>query len=106
MEQQIQESHITDSNHNPAGGKSSATGFVINWQNGPLGRGDDRKPPNGAFVESIIQAAIGRMSFYQRSKFRCLENAEVIHLLKKSISILNGRTKARDQRGVEGTHQI
>ena len=65
------EEHWNDVDRNPAGGVSSGRGFAISWQNGPLGRGNDRREPNGAFVEDVIQAVIGRISFYQKSKFQC-----------------------------------
>ena len=57
------EEHWTDSDGNPTGGVSSGRGFTISWQNGPLGRGEDRVEPNGAFVEDVIAAVIGRRRY-------------------------------------------
>ena len=51
------EEHWSDKDGNPAGGVSSGRGFAISWQNGPLGRGVERREPNGAFVEDVIAAA-------------------------------------------------
>lgn len=65
MKQGHFEEHWCDADGNPAGGVSSGKGFVCSWQNGPLGRGNDRREPNGAFVEDVIQAVIGRIEFYQ-----------------------------------------
>ena len=97
---------FSDEAGNPAGGHTYGTGFTIAWQNGPLGRGEDRIEPNGAFVETIIAAACDRLEFYQASKFTCQENADAIRSLKAALSILNERTRKREQRTVEGTHAI
>ena len=105
MKQVITESHENDSVGNPAGGTTSATGIWIKWQSGPLGRGADRKEPNGAFVEGVIQAAAGRLAHYQASRFACTENAEALAHLEKALAILEARTAAREARAVEGTHQ-
>jgi len=96
--------HWIDADGNPAGGVSSGLGFTISWQMGPLGRGDDRRIPNGAFVEKIIYAAIDRIQFYQKSKFACDENAAALLYLKDALDALETRTANREQRGVEGTH--
>jgi hypothetical protein len=95
-----------DANGNPAGGVSCGKGFTISWQNGPLGRGEERKEPNGAFVETIIAAAKDRLEFYQRSPFNCDANARAISKLEVALLILNERTKDREERAVEGTHTI
>jgi len=98
--------HWHDSAGNPTGGTSWGPGFCISWQNGPLGRGADRRPPNGAFVETIIAAARDRLDFYQESKFACDENKEAIEALNKALKVLNERTQAREARQVEGSHLI
>lgn len=104
MRQKISETHETDENGNPTGGATTATGISISWQNGPLGRRADRKEPNGAFVEGVIQAAIGRLQFYQRSKFSCRENAIALTHLETALLWLQKRTADREEREVEGTH--
>lgn len=96
-----------DANGNPAGGYVRATGVHIAWQNGPLGRGDDRKEPNGAFVETVIEAARQRVQFYQTAsngKFACRENAIAITKLEEALMWLDKRTRDREARQVEGTH--
>lgn len=95
-----------DDNGNPAGGVVEGVGLSIVWQNGPLGRGEDRKEPNGAFVETVIAAAKQRIEFYQASKFNCRENALAITKLEEALHWLNHRTAAREARAVEGTHTI
>jgi len=94
----------SDDSDNPAGGCTSGRGFTISWQNGPLGRGNDRREPNGAFVEDVIAAAADRIEFYQSSKFACDDNAEAIEHLRKAIDALQRRTRDRETRDVEGTH--
>ena len=88
----------------PAGGFVNGTGIKIKWQEGPLGRGEDRKEPNGAFVEDVIAAAIQRIEHYQSSIFACRENAIALTHLETALLWLNKRTADREARGVEGTH--
>jgi hypothetical protein len=93
-----------DENGNPTGGSVRGTGLSIDWQDGPLGRGEDRKEPNGVFVETVIDAARQRIQFYQDSKFKCRENAIALTKLEEALLWLNKRTADRDKRQVEGTH--
>ncbi|NYZ70127.1 hypothetical protein H0A36_29370 [Endozoicomonas sp. SM1973] len=102
----MNKTHFIDSNGNPAGGTTSGRGFAISWQNGPLDANGERLPPNGAFVEDIINAAKDRLEFYQESKFCCDYNAEAIKHLESAINVLNSRTANREKRGVEGTHEV
>lgn len=57
----FKQKHFLDANGKPAGGHSFGTGFCIAWQNGPLGRGEERAEPNGAFVETILAATRDRI---------------------------------------------
>ena len=102
----IESKHETDDDGNPAGGSTYATGVRIIWQNGPLGRGPDRKEPNGAFVEDVIRAAINRLEFYESSKFRCDENEKALQHLRAALAALEARTADREAMGVEGTHIV
>ena len=104
MKQQINSQHFNDENGNPAGGTTSGVGISISWQNGPLGRDGERKEPNGAFVEGVIQAALDRLEHYQASKFKCRENALAITKLEEALHWCQHRTAAREARAVEGTH--
>ena len=90
----------------PAGGVSSCRGFAISWQNGPLGRDNDRQEPNGAFVEDVIQAVIRRIDFYQDSPFVCEANHTALSHLYLAADALDHRTKDREARKVEGTHKV
>jgi hypothetical protein len=106
MLSKVFEDQWTDANGNPAGGISEGRGFTISWQNGPLGRGADRKEPNGAFVETVIDAVRLRLEFYQASQFNCETNAVAIHHLELALASLNERTAEREERAVEGTHAV
>ncbi len=101
----IIEDHKVDKANRPAGGTTKGKGINIKWQNGPLNVGGKRKEPNGAFVEDVIAAAIGRIEFYQSSEFHCLENAAALGALKLAAEVLAERTRGREARGVEGTHE-
>lgn len=105
MESEVTQKHWTDENDNPAGGWTEGRGFSIDWQNGPLSVDGVRREPTGAFVEDVIQAAIGRIEYYQGSKFHSLANAVALGHLYAAREALRERTRDRESRGVEGTHQ-
>lgn len=105
MRSPIHAQHWNDINGNPAGGNTFGNGFAIGWQNGPLGQGESRKEPNGAFVEDIIQAAIDRLQYYQNSRFACISNQNALEHLHEALEYLRVRTQDREDRRVEGTHQ-
>jgi hypothetical protein len=106
MRSKFTSNHFTDSDSNPTGGTTYGTGFAIGWQQGPLGRGAERQEPNGAFVEDIIAAAMDRIEFYQASKFACEDNARAREHLEAALGFLARRTKSREARDVEGTHEV
>ena len=98
----------TDDADNPAGGVASGRGFAISWQNGPLGTGDLRREPNGAFVEDVLEAVVDRMLFYQEAsggRFQCEENAQALFHIRRALAWLDSRTKNREKQGVEGLHE-
>lgn len=119
--QELFSRHWFDSMGNPAGGVSNGKGFTISWQNGPLrvkkpfesasergidtGEGEDRFEKNGAFVETVIEAVIDRIEVYQETRFQCDYNEEALKHLRLAVESLQQRTKDREERGVEGTHE-
>jgi hypothetical protein len=96
------ERHYQDRDDNPAGGVTVGVGFTISWQDGPM---RDREQ-NGAFVEDVIKAALGRLAHYQQSRFRCEFNAAAIDHLVMALRCLEDRTADRNWRGVEGSHDV
>ena len=104
MQDSFEAANYVDDDGNPAGGIVKGVGLDIRWQNGPLGRGDERQPPNGAFVETVIASALQRIEYYQEGKFACHENDMAARFLKEALACLQSRTAAREAREVEGTH--
>lgn len=106
MRSPVTHNNKSDAQGRPAGGSTHGRGFTIAWQDGPLAVDGVRRDPNGAFVEDVIEAAIGRIAFYQDSGFACQENADALDALRVAAKRLDERTKAREARGVEGTHKV
>lgn len=102
----VDSKHFTDVDGNPAGGYYKDVGIDIRWQDGPLGRGENHKRQNGAFVESVLTAALDRLQFYQRGKFACEENARAIEHVQTALVVLRDRTARREEAGIEGTNEI
>lgn len=96
--------NFLDDDGNPAGGFARGTGIDINFQDGPLGRGAERKEPNGAFIEDLLRIVRYRLQFYQGSRFSCRENALALTKVEEAIHWLESRTMERESRNVEGTH--
>lgn len=105
MRQAFRASNKLDAEGRPAGGYVVGVGLNIEWQNGPLGRGAERQEPNGAFVETVIAAAIQRIEHYNAVGFACRENSLAITKLEEALHWLNARTARREEAGVEGTHE-
>lgn len=93
-----------DAEGRPTGGIFRGIGLKIRWQDGPLGRPHERGPANGAFVETVISAALQRLQFYNETEFSCRENSLAITKLEEALHWLEHRTRERERRGVEGTH--
>lgn len=98
--------NFNDENGMPAGGAVQGVGLDIVWQNGPLGRvgTDERIEPNGAFVETVLEAVLQRIEYYQLH-FPCEENAYAIGHIGEALAALNERTARRVEANVEGTHE-
>lgn len=105
MRQGFKSEHWNDAEGRPLGGCTFGVGFTISWQHGPLGRGDERRAPNGAFVEDVLAAVRDRLAYYQKTEFGCIENAQALVSIDEALRVLDRRTQDRETRGVEGTHQ-
>ena len=100
--------HVTKS------GDHEFPAMYISWQDGPRGPvtsdqevGEDGLlPPNGAFVEDVLWAALQRLEFFNEGKFRCRENSLAITKIEEALFILKDRQLSRSQRGVEGKHEV
>lgn len=100
-------SDVVNGKEVPAGGFVQGIGLRIDWQNGPLGRvgTDERIEPNGAFVETVLEAVLQRIEYYDSVGFGCYENDQAVYLIKSALANLNSRTKRRVAQNVEGTHE-
>lgn len=81
--------------------------LYIRWQRGPLVDAEGvRHEPNGCFVETVLEAAKQRLEHYQTTKFRCVENVEMIGHIDAALEAARDRTRRREERGVEGTSEV
>lgn len=96
-----------DSTGAPDGGEYESLGLNIRWQRGPLKPPGETEmmPPNGAFVETVIEAASRRLQFYQNTRFNCAENEDAIEHLEAALSVLRERIARREAAGKLGTHK-
>lgn len=109
MRQEVKVTNELNNEGNPTGGRATALGIDIRFQDGPLGNPPDMLRHNGAFVEGIIEVAKQRLEFFQTAsngKFAHAKNAEAIEHLEAALVALDSRTAERKERGVEGTHQV
>lgn len=74
----------------------------ISFQNGPI----KEVGINGITNEVLLAIVIDRLEGFQSSKWACQENADALGCLNRALAYLESRTKAREARGVEGTHQV
>ena len=97
-----------DLNENPTGGTVKGTGLDIKWQDGPRAQEgtDELLPPNGAFIEDVLWAAVQRLEFFNESKYRTPENTIAIRKISEALHILKERQLERSYRGVEGAHKV
>jgi len=61
---------------------------------------------NGVCNEDLIAMVICRLEHFQKSEFKCRENAVAITKLEEALLWLRKRTMGREKRGIEGTHKV
>jgi len=74
----------------------------IDFQHGPI----KEVGPNGITHEVLLAILIDRMEGFQSGPFACEENEEAKIYLEKAREVFFSRTRARMDRGVEGTHVV
>lgn len=74
----------------------------IHFQNGPI----PETGYNGLTNEALLAVVIDRLRGFQSGKFSCRENAIALTNCEEALMWLHKRTKDRQVRGVEGTHEI
>ena len=110
--------NVLDENDNPTGGFVilGVEGFEqperpvlhVEWQSKPRKQEgtDELLPPNGAFVEDVIWAALQRLEFFNEGKYRDRANSIAITHLEQALQALKDRQLERSYRGVEGEHKV
>lgn len=73
----------------------------INFQNGPI----NEHGVNGVTQEALLAIVADRLECFQAGPFACNENQTALTHVRDAMAALQSRTRARMERGVEGTHQ-
>jgi hypothetical protein len=81
---------------------SPGTDLIISFQHGPIAE----VGVNGITNEVLLAIVIDRLEGFQSSKYACLENESALECARTALLHLESRTKAREARGVEGTHEV
>lgn len=87
----------TNPSHQAPEGKSRK---VVLFQNGPIAESG----VNGITQEVLLAIVIDRLECFQAGPYACRENALALTKLQEAQHWLHHRTRARMDRGVEGTH--
>lgn len=75
----------------------------LQFQNGPINEGQG---VNGITHEALLAILIDRLQGFQGGQYACRENALALTKLQEAQMWLQSRTRARMDRGVEGTHVV
>ena len=75
---------------------------MVLFQNGPV----KEAGINGCHQEDLLAIVIDRLKCFQGGDFACEENEQALNYIRGAMRVLNERTKARQERGVEGTNVI
>lgn len=75
---------------------------TVLFQNGPI----PESGVNGVTNEALLAIVIDRLQCFQKGPYVCRENALALTKLEEAMHWLHHRTKARMERGVEGTHTV
>jgi hypothetical protein len=76
--------------------------FPIVFQNGPIAEAG----VNGLTHEALLAIIVDRLEHFQKGPYACRENALALTHIQDAQHWLHHRTKARMDRGVEGTHTV
>lgn len=75
---------------------------LVHFQEGPI----KECGVNGVANEDLIGMVLARLLSFQKSEYKCKENAEAVKCLMKALEWLRKRTNGRVKRGVEGTSKV
>lgn len=91
--------HVTVPDKSLLGGERAV---VIQFQDGPI----REVGTNGITHEALLAILIDRLQGFQRGPYACRENAIALTKLEEAKHWLEARTRARVERGVEGTNKV
>jgi hypothetical protein len=74
----------------------------IYFQNGPIAE----VGVNGVTHEALLAIVIDRLRCFQKGPYACRENALALTKIEEALHWLHARTRARADRGVEGTSVV
>lgn len=74
----------------------------LSFQNGPI----KEVGTNGITQEVLLAVLIDRLEHFQAGRYACRENALALTKLEEAQMWLHSRTRQREGRGVEGTHEV
>ncbi len=74
----------------------------LRFQHGPI----KEVGTNGITHEVLIAILVDRLEGFQDGPYACQENADALNHLRAAAERLHDRTKARVERGVEGTNEL
>lgn len=78
------------------------TFVVLNFQNGPI----NEVGVNGVTHEALLAIVADRLRCFQGGPYACWENAMALTRIQDALAWLHHRTRSREKRGVEGTHEV
>lgn len=76
-------------------------GVHILFQNGPI----KENGVNGLTQEALLAVVAHRLECFQAGPYACESNASALVHVLRALEILKDRTRERQARGVEGTHE-
>lgn len=82
----------------PAQGFAPEPFATVFFQNGPV----KENGVNGCHQEDLLLIVADRLKSFQAGPFACEDNAEALGHIRAALECLGRRTKARQERGVEG----
>lgn len=77
----------------------------LTFHEGPLA-GENAGDVKGVMIENLLAIVIDRLRTHQRSKYACAENELAFASVENALYHLQERTKEREERKVEGTHEV
>jgi hypothetical protein len=83
-------------------GTEAKTLGSLHFQEGPI----KEAGVNGVTMQDLLAIVVNRLESFQKSQFKCNDNATALLKVKDALLALNARTAARLEKGVEGTHNV